>query len=53
MDWKTVEYLIRLGYTDDEIEETAIRLDNGMELPDEVKEDLYMLWYGVEEEKNQ
>ena len=46
MDWRTVEYLIRLGYTDDEIEETVIRLDNGMELPEEVKEDLYMLWYG-------
>ena len=46
MDWKTVEYLICLGYTDAEIEETAIRLDCGMELPKEVKEDLYQLWYG-------
>lgn len=44
MDWETVEYLMRLGYTGDEIDETAIRLENGMPLPDEVKEDLYALW---------
>ena len=46
MDWRTVEYLIRLGYTDAEIEETAIRLECGMELSEEVKADLYQLWYG-------
>ena len=46
MDWKTVEYLLRLGYTDSEIEETSIRLSCGMELPEEVKDDLYSFWYG-------
>lgn len=49
MDWNTVEYLIRLGYTDAEIEETSIRLENGMELPQEVLEDLHALWYGRKE----
>lgn len=46
MDWKTVEYLINLGYTDSEIEETALRLECGMPLPVEVKADLRELWYG-------
>lgn len=35
-----LDYLMRLGYSDAEIEETAIRMECGMELPEEVREDI-------------
>lgn len=34
------DYLSSLGYTDDEIEETLLRLEIGLELPDQVRLDV-------------
>lgn len=49
MDSRTVKYLESLGYSDSDIEITAICLDIGMDLPSEVVKDLHECWYGKKE----
>lgn len=38
------EALVEMGYTPDEAEETLIRLECGMELPEKVQNDLRKIW---------
>lgn len=45
-------YLENLGYTDAEIDETLLRLDAGMEIPQEICKDIKHYFFGYYDQKN-
>lgn len=45
-------YLLNKGYTENEIDETLLRLDAGMDLPDVILKDVREYFFGYYDQKN-